>query len=422
MTAEDIASRIKDGDSCVTDIAAAIPPAILNALAERAASGKVQGITLHSMLDLEPMKWLDEKTLRGITPVSWFSGSGLARLVNKGKADIMPCYYRDMPAFFRDDTKIDDLLVCVSPMDKHGYFSTGATGSNSAVQIRKARRIFLEVNSYMPRAVTAPQIHISQIAGLCENNAELPVLPPAHIDDVSRKIGEYIAEEVPNGATLQIGIGAVPDAVCQALKDKQDLGLHTELFTDGMVELIERGVVTNEKKPLNRGKTVATLAFGSKRIYDYIDDNPMFLMLPVDYVNDPAVIASHPDFISVNAALEVDFYGQVCAESIGKVHVSGTGGQSDYVRGAVQSAGGKSFIAFPSTAKGGTISRIRPVLSPGALVSTSKNDVDRIVTEYGIARLRGCTLSQRTKELIRIAHPKFREELIYEAKKENILI
>ena len=189
-----------------------------------------------------------------------------------------------------------------------------------------------------------------------------------------------------------------------------------------MVELIECGAVTNERKPIYRGKTVATLGFGSQRLYDYIDDNPAFMMLPVNEVNDPAVIAQHPDFISVNAALEVDFYGQVCAESIGIHHVSGSGGQVDYVRGAIMSKGGKSFIAFPSTAKGGKLSRIKPTLTEGAIVTTSKNDVDHIVTEYGIAKLRGKTLSQRTKALISIAHPKFRDELTFMAKKQNILI
>ena len=193
-------------------------------------------------------------------------------------------------------------------------------------------------------------------------------------------------------------------------------------MTDSMVEMIEKGVVTNEMKPIYRGKTVATLAFGSQRVYDYMDDNPAFVMLPVDYVNDPAVIAQHPNFISVNAALEVDFYGQVCAESIGTIHVSGSGGQADYVRGATQSKGGKSFIAFSSTTKNDTISKIKPTLTPGSIVTTHKNDVDCIVTEYGIAKLRGKTLSQRAKELIAIAHPKFRDELTFAAKKQNIII
>lgn len=397
----------------------------MDSLAAWAESGDRGACTLHTMLDLTPLACLGPKAAQGITPVSWFSGGGLRAAVNEGRGDIMPCYYRDMPELFRDYVEIDAFLATVSPMDKHGWFSTGATGatgSNSLDLIRKAKRIYLEVNPHMPRALSAPAIHISQVTALCENDVPLPVMPPAKIDDVSRTIGGLIVEEVPNGATLQLGIGAVPEAVGLALKDKRDLGIHTELFTDSMVELIEQGAVTNEKKPLHRGKTVATLAFGSQRIYDFIDDNPAFQMLPVDYVNDSAVIAQHPNFISVNAALEVDFFGQVCAESMGTRHVSGSGGQADYVRGAVQSRGGKSFIAFPSTAKGGSVSRITPMLTPGAIVTTSKNDVDYIVTEYGAAKLRGKTLAQRTRALIGIAHPKFRDELTHQAKKQMILI
>lgn len=256
---------------------------------------------------------------------------------------------------------------------------------------------------------------------MCEISEDLPIIPPSVIDEKSEKIGQLIADLVPDEATIQLGIGSVPDAVGLALKDKKNLGIHTELMTDVMVELIESGAVTNTKKPIYRGKTVATLAFGSQRLYDFIDDNRSFVLLPVDYVNSPITIAKHDNFISINAAIEVDFFGQVCAESLGPVHVSGSGGQADYVRGAVKSKGGKSFIAMPSTAAGGKISRIRPSLSPGAIVTTSKNDVDYIVTEYGAVRLRGKNLRERTKALISIAHPDFREELMDEAKKRNIL-
>ena len=245
---------------------------------------------------------------------------------------------------------------------------------------------------------------------------------PSKLDDVSITIGNLIADEIPNGATIQLGIGSIPDAVGMALKSKHDLGIHTEMFTDSMVELLECGAANNLRKPIHRGRSVTTFALGSKRMYDYIDNNPAIEILPVDYVNNPSTIALHPNFISINGALEVDFFGQVCAESVGTYHISGTGGQVDYVRGAVQSKGGKSFIAFPSTAKNGTISRIKPILSPGAIVTTSKNVVDHIVTEYGIAKLRGRTLSQRTKALIAIAHPKFRDELTFAAKKHKIII
>ena len=420
-TPAEIAAEIGDGWCCCADIAAAIPPGILNALGSRAAEGRVHNVTLHTMLDLVPLTALTPEAAQGLTPVSWFSGGGLRAAVNAGRGDVMPCYYRDMPALFTEHCAVDAFLATVSPMDEHGWFSAGATASNSAALLAKAKRVYLEVNPNMPRAVSGPMVHISQVTALCENAAPLPILPPAEIDEVSRTIGGYIAGEVCDGATIQLGIGAIPEAVGFALKDKHDLGIHTELLTDSMVELVECGTVTNARKPIHRGKTVATLAFGSQRVYDYIDNNPAVQMLPVDYVNDPAVIARHPSFISVNGALEVDFFGQVCAESVGTRHVSGSGGQADYVRGAVLSEGGKSFIAFPSTAAGGKISRIKATLTPGAIVTTSKNDVDYIVTEFGVAKLRGKSLSQRTRALIAVAHPNFREELTFDAKKAGIL-
>lgn len=419
---EQLAEQIESGWSCCCDIALAAPPAILQALGERAVRGESRSLRIHSILDLGSSAHLSAEAAAGITPVSWFSGGGLRRAVNEGRGDIMPCYYQDMPALFSDHTDVDVFLAAVSPMDQHGYFSVGATSSNSEVLLKKAKHIFIEVNDRMPRTLTGPQIHITQVTALCEHSRTLPAVPPIEIDDVSRTIGELISEEVPNGATFQLGIGAIPEAVGIALKDKHELGIHTELFTDSMVGLIESGVVTNTRKPIYYGKNVATFAFGSQRIYDYINNNPSFVLLPVNQCNDPSLIARHPNFISVNSAVEVDFFGQVCAESVGARHISGTGGQVDYVRGAVASKGGKSFIAFSSTAQSGAISRIVPMLTHGAVVTTSKNDVDYIATEYGIAKLRGKTLAQRTKALISIAHPKFREELTHSAKKQNIMI
>ena len=247
-------------------------------------------------------------------------------------------------------------------------------------------------------------------------------MAPTKLDEKSILIGNLIAEQIPDGACIQLGIGAIPDATGMALKSKKDLGIHTEMFVDSMVELIECGAVNNSKKQINRGRSVTTFAYGSQRIYDFLDDNPSIEILPVEYTNDPAVICQNDNMISINAALEVDFFGQVCAESVGTKHMSGSGGQIDFVRGACQSRGGKSFIAFTSTAKDDTISKIKPILTPGAIVTTSKNDVDYIVTEYGIAHLRGRSLGERTKQLIAIAHPNFRDELTFEAKKRGILI
>lgn len=419
--ASSIASQIQDDWICAMDIAAAIPTSLANEIAKAAKEDKFTNVTMHTLLDITKLDFLNEGYDKNIKATSWFSGGALRKAVNDGRANLMPGYYRDWPRLIEDNIDFDAIFLHVSPMDKHGYFSMSLAGSISQALLDKTKRIYLQVNEKMPRSLYSPLIHISDVTALCEITEDLPIFPPAKIDENSRKIGQYIADLVPDGATLQLGIGAVPEAVGHALMNKKDLGIHTELLTDVMIELIEKGVVTNMKKPIHKGKTVATLAFGSQRMYDFIDDNRAFELLPVDYVNDPVVIAKHPDFISINAALEVDFFGQVAAESLGTQHISGSGGQADYVRGAVMSRGGKSFIALPSTAAGGKLSRIRPTLSEGAIVTTHKNDVDYIITEYGVAKLRGKTLKERTEALIAIAHPDFREELTEEAKKRNIL-
>ena len=421
-TAENIASQLQDNWVCAMDIAGCIPKTLADEIARCSAARKFKNVKFHMLLDIYPLEMLKPENEAGLSLVTWFSGGGLRQAANEGRAEIMPCYYQDIPSLFEQYIELDAVYLHVSPMDKHGYFSMPLGGSISEVLLKKAKRIYLQVNRKLPRSLYSPLIHISQITNLCEADDDLPIMPAPHIDKVSETIGNYIAEEIPNGATLQLGIGAVPEAVGLALKDKKDLGIHTELLTDSMIDLIECGAVTNERKPIYKGKTVATLAFGSKRMYDYIDDNRAFVLLPVNEVNNPQIIALHPNFMSINAALEVDFFGQVCAESIGTKHVSGSGGQADYVRGAVMSKGGKSFIAFPSTAAGGKLSRIKPTLSEGAIVTTHKNDVDYIVTEYGIVKLRGKTVSERTKALISIAHPAFREELTAEAKKRNLII
>ena len=421
-TPEQIAAEFQPGCVCCSDNGVTVPGTIYGALRERALGGGISGVTIHTFLDTIPVPCYDEDMKDVLSGVTWFSGAYARKAVAGGFADIMPCYYRDVPDLVRDYLDYDTFCAAVSPMDKHGYFTTGGSASNSVSMIRNAKRIFLEVNRNMPRALSGPIIHISQVDALCETDAELPCIASAPPDAISTAIGQLIAAEIPDGATIQLGIGGIPNAVAAALISKRDLGIHSEMFADGMIDLLECGAVNNSRKPIHTGRTVATFALGSRRLYDYIDDNPAVQMLPVDYVNDPAVIARHPNFISVNAAVEVDFYGQVAAESVGTRHISGTGGQADFVRGAIQSKGGKSFIAFPSTAMGGAASKIAPTLTPGAIVTTGKNDVDHIVTEYGIAKLRGRTLSQRAKALIAIAHPKFREELTFAAKKLNILV
>lgn len=423
MTPAEAAAQLVSNTQICADIATAQPYPFYEAVADRVRKGELKNMVQHSLLDTQnPAFMTDPEVAENYRGVSWFSAGFARKSVNAGITDILPGYYRDFPGICSEEIKPDVFVGVVSPMDKHGYFSTGCDHSISDGILKTAKKIYLQVNPKMPRSVYSTQIHISQVDGLWEDDSDLPEVPRVELDDVSKKIGGYIAEQVPNGATLQLGIGGIPDAVAAALMNHKHLGIHTEMLTNSMIDLIKCGAVDNTLKPIYTGKTVTTFAFGSREMYDYIDDNPAVAILPVNYVNDPKVIAQHPNFISINAAVEVDFFGQVCAESLGTKHISGTGGQSDFVRGAVESEGGKSFIAFPATAAHGKISRIVPTLTPGAQVSTSKNDVDNIVTEYGIAHLRGKSLGQRAKALISIAAPQFRDELTFAAKKEHIII
>ncbi len=420
-SAQSLAARVENGWRIGTDAATSAPAGFLAALADRAAAEDLKDVWVQSMIDVYPFAFYQDSTLNGkLNGISWFSGSGARKAVNGGYADLMPGYYRDMPGIIRRCCDYDAVVLSVSPMDSHGFFSLSCTTSYSEAMLDKTQRIFLEVNRELPRAVRGTQLHISRIDAILENDHPLPVLPHAEPDRISSTIGGYIAELIPDGACIQLGIGAIPDAVGAALKTKHDLGIHTEMFTDSMVELLECGAVNNSKKQIHRYRSVTTFAYGSQRIYDYVDDNPAIEILPVEYVNDPAVISLNENMISINAAVEVDLFGQVCAESIGTKHMSGSGGQVDYVRGACQSKGGKSFIAFSSTTKG--ISKIRSSLTPGAVVTTSKNDVDYIVTEYGVAHLRGESLASRAKQLIAIAHPDFRDELLFDAKKRGFML
>jgi len=422
-TAAEVAKQVQSGWMLGMDAGPTQTDAIMTAIAERIAQTDVKDVKVQFMLDTYSYPFLESDVLKGkMTGMSWFSSNGARKAVNGGWADVLPGYYRDTPGHILREYEYDAYCVSVSPMDSHGYFSLATSASYSPAMIEKAKRIFVEVNKHQPRALCAPQIHVSQVAAIVENDHMLPTLAETVLDEKSIAIGNLIAEQIPDGACIQLGIGAIPDAVGAALKVKHDLGIHTEMFTSSMVDLIECGAVNNSKKQTHRGKTVTTFAYGSQKIYDFIDDNPSIEILPVDYVNDPNVICLNDNVISINAALEVDLFGQVCAESVGTKHMSGSGGQVDYVRGACQSKGGKSFIAFTSTAKDDTISKIKSTLAPGAIVTTSKNDVDYIVTEYGIAHLRGRSLAERAKQLIAIAHPNFRDELMFEAKKRGIMV
>ena len=420
---EEVAMYVKSGDVCACPTGLEEPTAICEAVAARAMRGELTGVVHHATLSVKGGPFMKPELKGKYDDASWFTGGPGRKGIQEGIHTYIPNNYSTIPGLWRDvQPRLDVFYAEVSPMDKHGYFSCPMAGAEVVAMREKASIILLDVNDQMPRVMGDCLIHISQVTALCESSRPLLVLNNPPLSDDDKKIGQMIADEVCDGATLQLGIGGIPNAVGVLLKDKKDLGLHTEMFTDSMVDLLECGAVTNMKKPIHVGKTVATLAWGSKKMYDFMDDNPAFEMYPVSYINNPAVIAQHDNFVSVNSCVEVDLFGQVCSESIGTKHYSGSGGQLDFVRGANMSKGGKGFIAMLSTTKGGTISKIKPILTPGSIVTTPRNEVDFLVTENGIVRLKGQTASQRAKMIISLAAPQFREELEYEAKKMNLII
>ena len=311
------------------------------------------------------------------------------------------------------------VLAAASPPDRHGYFSLGVSADYTASFIGRAR-FFLEVTDAMPRTFGRNQIHQSQVVGWCRSDRPLIDVPPKQPTDEDRQIAEYIAERIPNGATIQTGIGAIPNAIMHALNDHRDLGVHTELLSDGVVELIESGVVNGVRKRLNRTKTVGTFALGTDRLHEFLHENTAIELHAVRYVNDPRIIATEANFVSVNATLTVDFLGQCASETIDGRYFSSSGGQNDFARGAMYSEGGQGFVVLRSTTSGGR-SRIVPQLAAGDVVTTPKNTVDKVVTEWGVAELRGRSIRERTRNLIAIAHPDHREQLSEQARSIDYL-
>lgn len=343
-----------------------------------------------------------------------FVGAYTKAAVKEGRGDFTPCCFCEVPGLFDEILPVDVALIQVSPPDKHGYVSLGISVDYTLPAAKKAKCVIAQVNHQMPRTHGNTQLPVSEIDCFVEESHPILELTPPVIGETEKAIGENCAKLIRDGDTLQMGIGAIPDAVLLFLKDKKDLGIHSEMVSDGVVELIESGVITNARKTLHPGKTVATFLMGTKRLYDYADDNQSLALFPVDYVNDPYIIGKNDNLVSINSCIQVDLTGQVASESVGLTQISGVGGQVDFVRGAKLSRGGRSIIAIASTAAKGKISKIVPVLDEGAAVTTARTDVDYIVTEYGIAHLRGRTLRERAKALIAIAHPNFRPELTAE--------
>ena len=341
-----------------------------------------------------------------------FIGNNVRQAVQEGRADFTPVFLSEIPSLFREGPlHLDAALVTLCPPDEHGFCSFGVEVGTTKPAAEEARIIVAEINQQMPRTLGDCFIHISRLTHIVEVDYPLPEVPQGGTGDLHMQVGAHIAEMIPDGATLQMGLGSIPDAVLQNLGDHRDLGIHTELFSDGVIDMVERGVITCSRKTFHPGKIVSGFVFGSKRLYDFVDNNPIIELHPTDYVNDPFNIARNDKMVAINSALQVDLTGQVCADSIGSRLYSGVGGQVDFIRGAARSRGGLPIVAFLSTARDESLSRIVPMLYEGSGVVTTRNDVHYVVTEYGVAHLHGKSVRERARALIKIAHPKFQDEL-----------
>jgi 4-hydroxybutyrate CoA-transferase len=341
----------------------------------------------------------------------FFLGAPTRKAVQENRGTFTPCFFSEVPRLFKHKIlPVDVMLLQVTPPDDQGFCSYGLSADYTQAATESATVVIAQMNTNFPRTAGA-RIHLDALTWIVEYDSAIVELVSPEVDEVERQIGQHIASLVPDGATLQLGIGAIPDAALLSLKGKKDLGIHSEMISDGVVTLVEAGVITNRKKTINAGKFIVTFLMGTSKLYNFVHNNPAVELHPVDYVNDPCIIGQHENMISINSALQVDLTGQVNAEMIGNVQFTGVGGQVDFVRGAGRSVGGKSIIALPSTAAKGTISRICRELDAGAAVTTSRNDVHYVVTEFGVADLRGKTLQQRAEALTAIAHPGFRDML-----------
>jgi acyl-CoA hydrolase len=420
VSAEEAVSDVKIGDRVYISGNAATPYVLMKALAAQKDVLKDVELVHVLLLGDDP---LSKPEMEGhFRHNSLFVGPADRKAINEGRADYVPIFLHQIPyLFYSGQMPLDMAMLHVSPPDEHGFMSLGVEVLASKAAAETAKVVIAQVNERMPRVLGDSFIHVSRFRRLVEVSEPLPQLEKSPFSDVERLIGKYIADLIEDGSTLQLGIGGIPDAVLAALAGRRDLGIHTEMLSDGVMEAIESGIVTGAKKTFHPSKVVITFALGSDRLYDFIDNNPVIEAHPTDYVNHPFNVARNDNMIAINSAIELDITGQVCSDSIGTFIYSGFGGQVDFIRGAAHSKGGKPIIALPSTAKDGEMTRIVPFLKKGAGVVTTRGDVRYVVTEYGIAHLWGKNLQERTRALINIAHPKFRPELIREAKARNLL-
>jgi acyl-CoA hydrolase len=418
-TADEAVRLIKSGDRVYYGGNAAIPQGLVHALAAR--HQELHDVQLVHVLLLgdDP---LSRPEMEGhFRHNSLFVGPADREAVNDGRADYVPVFLYQIPRLFNEKLiPLDVTMLMVSPPDEHGFMSFGVETMNARAAAGCARQVIVQVNDKMPRILGDSFIHVSRVHAIVEHHEPLPELKPHAISDVERRIGEHIRPLITDGATIQMGIGGIPDAVFATMDGLKDLGIHTEMMSDGAMRAIERGIVTGARKTLHPGKAVITFALGTAELYDFLNNNPMVEAHPVDHVNDPWVISMNDNLIGINSAIEVDLTGQVCSDSIGTRIYSGFGGQVDFIRGAARSKGGKPIIALPSTTAK-NVSRIVGKLKPGAGVVTSRADVHYIITEHGIAYLFGKNLRERAEALIGVAAPEHRDELIREAKERKLI-
>ncbi|MFX1462348.1 MAG: acetyl-CoA hydrolase/transferase family protein [Promethearchaeota archaeon] len=403
-------SNINSGNRVVFGHAAGEPIILVDELVIQ--KNRLRNVEIVHMVPLRECQYCLPEMKKHFYHNSLFAGPGTRQAIKEGRADYTPVYFSEIPRLFRDNIlPIDIALIQLTPPDENGNMSFGVSVDYTVQAAKSAKIVIAEVNKQMPRTY-GESINISEIDYIVETDRPLIELSPPKITDVEEKIGRNIAELVPDHANLQLGIGGIPDAALKFLQEKSDLGIHTEMFSDGVVDLYKKGIITNKYNNVNPGKFTATFLMGTKKLYRFVDDNPKVEMHTVDYTNNVMIAGKVNKLISINSALQVDLFGQVCADTLGYQQYSGVGGQVDFVRASSLSPGGKSIIALPSANKEGSISRIVPQLNEGACVTTSRNDVHYIVTEYGIADLRGKTTRERANLLINISHPNFREQLI----------
>jgi len=406
---EEAILNIKSGNRVVFGHAAGEPIVLADELVRQ--KDRLTNVEIVHMVPLRECQYCLPEMKQHFYHNSLFAGAGARQAIREGRADYTPVFFSEIPRLFRDNIlPVDVALIQLSPPDENGYLSFGVSVDYTMQAAKSSKIVIAEVNKQMPRTYGA-YIHISEVNYIVETDRPLIEIPLPKITSIEENIGRNIASLVPDRANLQLGIGGIPDAALKFLTEKKDLGIHTEMFSDGVVELYEKGVVTNKCNNLNPGKFIATFLMGTKKLYQFVDNNPNVEMHPVDYTNNVMIAGKVNNLISINSALQVDLFGQVCADTLGYQQYSGVGGQVDFVRASSISPGGKSIIALPSTNKKNTISRIVSKLSEGTCVTTSRNDVHYVVTEYGIANLRGKTIRQRAEALIDIAHPDFRDQL-----------